>query len=159
MTYFHEEQRFGWWIWVVIAVIAIPVFVTTFAIAGRDPAAVVPLLFGPLVIIVIGMLFALARLVTDVDERGISVAFHMLWPPRHIPLDDVNRAHAMTYNPLSYGGWGVHYLLFRGWSFDAGGGHGVLIETKSGPRIMIGSHRAAELEAAIDKAIAEHARR
>jgi hypothetical protein len=159
MTYFHEEQRFGWWLWLVLALIAVPVFVASFALAGLDPNAISAILFGPLVVVLVGGLFALAKLETVVDERGIHVTFHLLWPTRHIALDDVKRAHAMAYNPLLYGGWGVHYLLLRGWSFDAGGGHGVLVETQRGARVMIGSHRAAELEAAIARATSERAAR
>jgi len=159
MTYFHEEQRFGWWLWLAVALIAVPVFASSFALAGLDPAAIVPILFGPLVVVFIGALLALAKLETVVDDRAIHVSFHLLWPTRHIPLAEVNRAHAIAYNPLAYGGWGVHYLLLRGWSFDAGGGHGVLVETENGSRVMIGSHRAAELEAAIARAISERAAR
>jgi hypothetical protein len=158
-SYFHEEQRFGWVVWAIVGLIALPVIAFTAEVAMRDLSRVLPLMGAPIVILLVALLAALARLVTDVDEGGVHVNFHMLWPARHIPFDDIKRAHAMAYNPLSYGGWGVHYMLLRGWSFDAGGGHGVLIETKSGPRIMIGSHRAAELEAAIARAVAERAGR
>ena len=158
-SYFHEEQRFGSFVWAIIALIAIPVVAITIEVAMRDLGRVVPLMFGPLVILLVAVLIGLARLVTDVDDAGVHVNFHMLWPARHIPLDDIKRAHATAYSPLSYGGWGVHYMLLRGWSFDAGGGHGVLIETNGGSRVMIGSHRAAELEAAIARAVAERAAR
>jgi hypothetical protein len=154
-NYFHEEQRFGWGIWAIVALIALPVIALTAEVAMRDLSRVIPLMLGPLIVLFVALLLALARLVTDVDERGVHVNFHLLWPARHIPFEDIKRAHAMAYNPLSYGGWGVHYMLLRGWSFDAGGGHGVLIETNSGSRIMVGSHRAAELEAAIARAVAD----
>jgi len=62
MTYFHEEQRFGWWLWLAVALIAVPVFASSFALAGLDPAAIVPILFGPLVVVLIGVLLALAKL-------------------------------------------------------------------------------------------------
>jgi len=131
------------------------VIVGAVGVAGRDPAAVFPLLIGPAVVAAIFALFALAKLVTDVDERGIHVSFHYLWPTRHIPLDDVRRAYATEYSALvDYGGWGVR-LSWKGWAFNTGGAEGVMVETKSGQRIMIGSRRAADLEAAIAKAIAE----
>ena len=153
-SYFHEEQHFSWPMWAVVALVAIPVVAYSLEIAMRDPGNVVRFMFAPILILLVLALLALARLETDVDQTAVRVNFHLLWPPRRIPLDDIKRAHAMSYNPLSYGGWGVHYMLLRGWSFDAGGGQGVLVETKSGPRIMIGSHRAAELEAAIAHAVA-----
>ena len=158
-SYFHEEQRLGSFVWAVIALIAIPVVAITIEVAMRDLSRVLPLMLGPLVILLVALLLGLARLVTDVDQTGVHLNFHLLWPARHIPIDDIKRAYATAYNPLSYGGWGVHYMLLRGWSFDAGGGHGVLVETNSGPRVMIGSHRAAELEAAIARAVAERAGR
>lgn len=153
-SYFHEEQHFAWPMWAVVAFVAIPVVAYSIEFAMRDPVNVLRFMLAPIVVLLALALVALARLVTDVDERAVHVAFHLLWPARHIPLDDIKRAHATTYSAWSYGGWGVHYMLLRGWSFDAGGGQGVLVETKSGPRIMIGSHRAAELEAAIARAVA-----
>jgi len=154
VTYFHEEQRFGPWVWAVLVIVTVPVLVAAIGLAGRDPAAVAAILLGPLVVALITALFALAKLVTDVDERGIHVSFHLLWPTRDVPLDDVQRAHAMEYSPLwDYGGWGVR-LSWKGWAFNTGGAEGVLVETKSDKRIMVGSRRAKELEAAIAKAIA-----
>ena len=154
MSCFHEEQRFGRWVWAVLVIISVPVVVAAIGVAGRDPAALAAILVGPIVVAVITALFAVAKLVTDVDDRGVHVSFHLLWPTRHIPLEDVQRAHATEYSPLvDYGGWGVR-LSWKGWAFNTGGAEGVLVETKSGKRIMIGSRRANELEAAIAKAIA-----
>ena len=154
MSYFHEEQRFGPWVWAVLVIVAVPVTIAALGLAGRDPAALAAILVGPLVVAGVTALLAMAKLVTDVDERGIHVSFHLLWPARHIPFDDVQRAHAMEYSPLwDYGGWGVR-LSWRGWAFNTGGAEGVLVETKSGKRIMIGSRRAKDLEEAIAKAIA-----
>jgi hypothetical protein len=155
VTYFHEEQRFGRWVWAVLVIVSVPVIVAATGLAGRDPAALAAILVGPLVVALITALFAFAKLVTDVDERGIHVIFHLLWPTREIPLDDVQRAHAMGYSPLwDYGGWGVR-LSWKGWAFNTGGAEGVLVETRSGKRIMIGSRRAKDLEDAIAKALAQ----
>ena len=154
MTYFHEEQRFGRWVWVLIAVIAVPVLIGALGAASRGVDSVVAILVGPATVVAVLVLLALAKLVTDVDQRAIHVSFHLLWPARHIPLDDVQRAHATAYGPLvDYGGWGVR-LGWKGWAFNTGGAEGVLVETKSGKRIMIGSRRAKDLEDAIAKAIA-----
>src|SRR5204863_5906853 len=85
VIYFHEEQRFGPWVWAVLAIIAVPVSIAAIGLAGRDPAAVAAILVGPAVVALIIVLFALAKLVTDVDARGIHVTFHFLWPTRDIP--------------------------------------------------------------------------
>jgi hypothetical protein len=154
VSYFHEEQRFGPWVWAVLVIVAVPVVIAALGLAGRDPAALAAILAGPLVVALITALFAFAKLVTDVDQRGIHVSFHLLWPTRDISFADVQRAHAMAYSPLwDYGGWGVR-LSWRGWAFNTGGAEGVLVETKSGKRIMIGSRRAKDLEEAIAKGIA-----
>ena len=149
MTYFHEEQRFRqWWIWVLLAVAAVPLLVV---VAIRGPALTV--LLGPLLLLAVGALLAFARLVVDVDGEAITVAFHFLWPKRRIPLADVRSAKATTYRPiLDYGGYGVR-LGFRGWAFNVSGDEGVLVETNNGSRLMIGSQRAEQLEAAIARAM------
>src|SRR4051812_4474202 len=149
LTLFHEEQRF-WsaWVWAVLLALDLPLI---FALALTRELG---LLFGVLVVSAVAGLFALARLVVDVSAEQITVAFHLLWPTRRIRLADVKRAHATTYNSLlEYGGYGVR-LSPRGWAFNTGGDHGVLIETADGKRTMVGSLRAKELEAAIAKAVA-----
>ena len=148
MTSFHEEQRFRqWWIWALLAVAALPVLVVV-AVRG----VVLSVLVAPLLLLAIGVLLAFARLVVDVDRETITVAFHFLWPKRRIPISEVRRADAMTYRAfLDYGGYGVR-LGLRGWAWAVSGNQGVLVETKNGSRLMIGSQRPKELEAAIARA-------
>ena len=145
MTYFHEEQSFRqWWLPVLLAVVALPVVVV---LAVRGP--VLEVLVIPLVVLAIGALFAFARLVVDVDREAITIAFHLLWPKRRIALASVRRAEATKYRPLiDYGGYGVR-LGFKGWAYNVSGDEGVLVETTEGARVMIGSRRPKELEAAI----------
>ena len=157
MTYFHEEQRFGGWMFAIIALVAVALL-TSVAMGIDRPGSLATLVFGVGMISLVGGLIGLARLDVDVDRDAIHVAFHMLWPTRHIALADVRSARAMKYSPLSYGGWGVHYMFLRGWVFNTGGDEGVLVETTDGGRVMIGSQRAGELEAAIARAIADRSR-
>ena len=157
MTYFHEEQRFGGWVWALLAIVLAAVAGS--ALMGVDrPGTVSALLFAVAIVVFIAALFGLAHLDVDVDEQAIHVAFHMLWPTRHIALGDIRSARATQYSPLSYGGWGVHYMFLRGWAFNTAGNEGVLVETNDGGRVMIGSQRAGELEAAIARALADRAR-
>ena len=153
MTYFHEEQRFGRWLWVLVLVFG---GAAVIPLIGR-PVPLAALAFGPIVIALVVALIGLSRLDVDVDDGGIHIAFHLLWPTRHIPLENVKRAQATQYSPLLWGGWGVHYMFLRGWSFNTGGHEGVLVELNSGSSVMIGSQRAKELEAAIAKATAARA--
>lgn len=148
MTSFHEEQRFRqWWLWALLAVAALPVL---FVVAIRG--VVISVLVVPLVLLAIGVLFVFARLVVDVDRDAITVAFHFLWPKRRIPISEVRKAEAIIYRAfLDYGGYGVR-LGLRGWAWSVSGNQGVLVETKNGSRLMIGSQRPKELEAAIARA-------
>jgi hypothetical protein len=117
------------------------------------------LLLGPGVIAAIALLFALARLVVDVDRDAITVAFHFLWPKRRISISQVRKAEATKYSPLfDYGGYGVR-LGFRGWAWSVSGDEGVLVETNDGSHVMIGSQRPKELEAAIERAKSEQSGR
>ena len=154
MSYFHEEQRFGWWILAILAIILLPIPVGLLFVALLYPGPIVFLVIVILVLLLLLLLFWLAKLVVDVDESGVHASFHFLWPTRHIRFEDIKRATATRYNSLlDYGGWGVR-LTPKGWAFNTGGSEGVLIETVKGKRIMIGSHRAMELKEAIARASA-----
>ena len=149
---FHEEQRF-WaaWVWLILVTLDVPFLII--AVLTQEWV----LLVGVVIISLLATLFAVARLVVDVSVEEITVAFHFLWPTRRIRVSDVERAQATTYNSLfEYGGYGVR-LGPRGWAFNTGGDEGVLVEMNDGKRVMIGSRRAKELEAAIARAVAAHA--
>ena len=155
MTYFHEEQTFSsLMVGAIAAAVALPVaFILVEALIR--PGFVVPSLAALVIVVPVLVLFLVARLVVDVDRDEIRISFHFLWPTRHIPLATVKRAHVEHYSPLfDYGGWGVR-LSPRGWAFTVGGHDGVIVETTGGKRVLIGSHRPQELEAAIARAIAD----
>ncbi len=149
---FHEEQLFRR-PWLLLLILLIDVPLLAFLILGPPIVLVAGLL--PIAIAT-GLLLA-AKLVVDVDSREIRISFHFLWPTRRIAIADVKTAAATHYNALlEYGGWGVR-LGWKGWAFNVDGDEGVLVETADGKRVLIGSRRAKELEAAIARALAEHA--
>jgi hypothetical protein len=148
VSYFHEEQRFSPWLIRTLLLIAVLPVAFVFFVRG----VVLSVMIVPLILLAVGVLLAFARLVVDVDREAITVAFHFLWPKRRIRISDVRKAEATKYSPLlDYGGYGVR-LGFRGWAFNTSGDMGVLVETNDGSRLMIGSHRPKELEAAIEGA-------
>ena len=148
MSYFHEEQRFSPWLIRTLLLIAVLPVAFVFFVRG----VVLSVMIVPLILLAVGVLLAFARLVVDVDREAITVAFHFLWPKRRIRISDVRKAEATKYSPLlDYGGYGVR-LGFRGWAFNVSGNEGVLVETNDGSRLMIGSQRPKELEAAIERA-------
>ncbi len=149
MTYFHEEQRPGQ-LWTLLAIGA-AALVLAFVIpqAAVLPASVMLLL---LVTLAITVLLLAARLVVDVDRQEITIHFRLIWPTKRISIAEVRRACAMKYRPIiDYGGYGVR-LGLKGWAYNVSGNEGVLVETIGGARLMIGSQRAKELEAAIERA-------
>jgi len=157
VRYFHEEQTFGpWLLGAVLAVVGLPLLFLGVESLDR-PVAVVPSIIAIAIFLPILAIFLATRLVVDVTGDEIRVAFHFLWPAQRIPVTVVRRAHVEHYDPLvQYGGWGVRFAFARGWAFTTGGHDGVLVETTDGKRVMIGSRRAPELEAAISRAVADH---
>ena len=151
MTYFHEEQQFrAWWIWVLLLFVDVPLLVVI-AFARYTEGT----LTGVLVAAFATALVFAAKLAVDVDRDEIRISFHFLWPKRRIPIANIRSARAQHYSPLvDYGGWGVR-LSWKGWAFNVSGSEGVLVETNDGRRVMIGSRRPKELEAAIARAVAE----
>lgn len=106
---------------------------------------------GPLMILLgigISWLFHAMKLVTEVQEDGISINyFPLTW--QKILFRDIVTCQALTYNPiLDYGGWGIRY----GWkkkAYNVSGNRGVQLELANGKRLMIGSQRPEELAKAI----------
>jgi hypothetical protein len=152
VTYFREvqplrQQRF---VVVILIVVAVVVLVSLRVSGGATLwAAVIAL--GSLLLVT--ALFLAASLETTVDREAITIAFHFLWPKRRILISNVRNAEGTKYRPLlDYGGYGVRFG-FRGWAFNVSGDEGVLVETKDGSRVMIGSQRPKELEAAIARAM------
>lgn len=154
MTYFHESQPLRRQGLIVLAVIAADIVVLTLVVVPGDATAwVVAVALATL--IAVTALVLVAMLETTVDGDAITVAFRGLWPTRRILLTEVRRAVALKYRPLfDYGGYGVR-LGLRGLAFNVHGDEGVLVEMRSGSRVMIGSQRAHELESAIARAITD----
>jgi preprotein translocase subunit SecG len=134
---------------VILIVVAVIVLVSLLS-AGASSLWGVVIALGSLGLV--GALILAASLETTVDREAIIVAFHFLWPKRRIRLSEVRKAEATKYHPfLDYGGYGVR-LGLHGWAFNVSGDEGVLVETNDGSRLMIGSQRPKELEAAIERA-------
>lgn len=162
---FREEQRF-WRPWLGV------VFVPLIFVAGifgfgmwqqivhgipwgkrpiSDPLLVLVTMFTFLIPGLTLWLLRSLRLTTVVDRGGIEVN---LWPVRrrHISLAEISSVAARDYNPITeYGGWGLR-LGPKGWAYNVGGRRGVQLELSKGFPVLIGSQRADELAAAIQKA-------
>jgi len=162
---FHETQRFRQqWLWLVVIVALLPsVGITGYGVwrqvvmgkpFGDRPASDAGLLFAfTLVCVVSAAVIALlwsARLDVSVDEREVLIRFRPFHlKGRSIALSEIAEAQARTYRPIAeYGGWGIR-MGFNGMAYNVSGNEGVQLVLASGKRVLIGSQRSRELEAAI----------
>ena len=163
--HFHESQRFRQpWLWAVIVVTLIPI-VGTFAFGlwqqlvlgkpwGDRPTSNLGLLAAFLIVSAIAAgviaLFVFARLDVTVTDSELVIRFRPFhFEGRRIALSEIAEAQARKYRPIAeYGGWGIRYG-FGGMAYNVSGNEGVQLVLTNGKRILIGSKRSRELEAAI----------
>ncbi len=164
-VYFRETQRFTqWWLWVIVIGVAFlqwDAFIRQILLGqpfGDRPAPdaliiVFLLLFG----LGLPWLFIVANLRTEVRADAVYVRLY----PFHlrdvrIAPETIISAAAGSYNPLTdYGGWGIR-MGRGGKAYNASGNQGVRLELNSGQHLLIGSQRAPELAAALERMLAGH---
>jgi hypothetical protein len=101
--------------------------------------------------VAITVLFLLLKLQTYVSRDGIYVRFF----PFHIRFkrfrpEDLSEYYARQYKPLwEYGGWGIRFSLRYGKAYNVSGNKGVQLVFKNGKKLLIGSQKPEQLEAAI----------
>jgi hypothetical protein len=149
---YREEQRFPSSLLALLALlVGIPLGVAVLFLiavpAGRVELATIGI--APVIVGLVGLLLAASRLVVEVGEDGVRIAFPYIWPTRRIAFHQIASISVRRYNPLlEYGGWGVR-LGPKGWAFTVSGGGGVQLRLWKGIPVLIGSRRPGELEAAI----------
>jgi hypothetical protein len=165
---FEEEQRFRqWWLWVIIGGLnLVVVFIYGYGLVKQlllgQPWGQKPMpdwlliVFSAVMFGLLGgvtWLLMAVRLTVRVDLTRVWIRF---WPfsRREIPLDTIARHEARTYRPIrEYGGWGVRWGFGRrGLAYNVSGNRGVQLELIDGKRLLIGSQRAEDLDAALSRA-------
>lgn len=160
---FREVQGFRqWWLWLLLlatAVGTIGVFgygIYVQVIQGT-PWGENPMSDGGLIItavattlLTVGMaaLLLSARLITEVRSDGLHIRF---FPMRSkvIPYESIASYQARTYHPVrEYGGWGIRWGR-EGKAYIVGGNEGLQLLLNDGRKVLVGSQRAQELEAAV----------
>jgi len=157
---FHEEQKFGsWLLWLIYLSMGLSAVITVFALitASRQNDTqsgweiILAVAAGIGVPIAIMILFLLLKLETEVKPDGIYIRFF----PFHIRFkrfarEDLSEYYARQYKPLwEYGGWGIRFSLRYGKAYNVSGNQGVQLVFKSGKKLLIGTQKPEELEAAI----------
>ena len=87
------------------------------------------------------------RLVTDVDETGVSIRLRGLSSHHRIPLDTINARSIVTFDPdKDFGGYGIRTVDGgRGRAYMAKATRGVRLEFEGGRFAVIASGRPGPL--------------
>jgi len=157
---FREEQKFALWLrWLVYLSMGLGAVVSVFALkkdlSGQSSLEVweivLAVVAGIGVPIAITAMFLLLKLETLVRPDGLYVRYF----PFHIHFkrfgpEDLSEYHARRYKPIrEYGGWGIKCSLRNGKAYNVSGNWGVQLVLSNGKKLLIGSQKADELEAAI----------
>jgi hypothetical protein len=150
MTDFKETQRFTqWWLWLILLFAWGSMIYAFFTDKTEsDVANIVS------IVIMCGLpiLFWQMRLITRITSEGIYVRF----TPFHLKeqfyaWDSIESAQVRTYSPLKeYGGWGIKYgFNGQGKVYNVAGNQGLQLVLKSGEKLLIGTQKPVEIQAAV----------
>ncbi|REE05809.1 hypothetical protein [Marinoscillum furvescens] len=165
---FNETQSFqytwSWWLLIVIALGNIVLFGSGFYQQlvlgkpfGTKPAGDLTLvLVGSgtmLLLMVLAWLLHRVRLYVAIDHGAI----HYRFPPFKKTTQTVNRAdveaiYVRKYKPiLEYGGWGYRGALGKSKALNVAGKWGIQLEFTNGERLLLGTQKPEEAQAAVEK--------
>lgn len=158
---FEETQRFiQRWLWILVVLLMIAVWVMSILWFGSETkqrslsSDIIVIVSWVLVGACIPVLLLVMKLETEVRRDGLYVRlfpFHLEF--RRFAWPDVKESRARRYNPIrEYGGWGIRWGR-GGRAYNMRGDRGLQLVMKDGKRWLIGSQRADELAAAVDKAM------
>lgn len=138
---YKETQHFRQpWLWVLlIGVLAATLYGQNYVSIG-----VVAIFLG---------LFALVRLETNINEKGISFRwFPFQIRPRMIAWHQIERVQVRKYSPLGeFGGWGLRYS-WNGTAHTTSGEFGIEIQLKGEKRfLLIGTQQPEAVSRAIEQ--------
>jgi hypothetical protein len=135
-VYFKEVQKFTqWWIWVFLFGIGALLFY-------------VQANLGPIILIVISLLFLSIRLITRIDETGIHYKFFP-FVKKDYTWKDIVSAKLVDYGFV--GGWGVRLFTSYGTIYNIKGSKGLAVELKDGKKFCLGTQRPLELEKVLSR--------
>jgi hypothetical protein len=130
--------------WILLPVLAIAV-ASWFSRPGL--ATLVSLAAGVAVIAAVGAVFT--RLTIRVDADAVTWHFGWGWPSSAISMSEVDRAEITRTN--LYEGWGIHWTIWHGWLWNAGGFQAVEIFKRNGSGVTLGTDDPQGLFQAIER--------
>ena len=160
---FREVQGFRqWWLWVLLLVTALGTVglfgygIYVQVIQGTpwgdnpmsDTGLIVTGVATTALTVGLAALLLSARLITEVRSDGLHIRFFpMRW--KAIPYESMASYQARTYHPIrDYGGWGIRWGR-EGKAYIVSGNQGLQLLLNDGRKVLIGSQRSQELEAAV----------
>jgi hypothetical protein len=138
----YRHQQTAQWIVLLLAVPAVAIAIGGFMSGMYGTLAVAAFL--------IVMAIAFSMLVTQVDERAVSWWYTLSVPSWSVPLSDIAKAEVTTTS-FWLEGYGVHWTIWHGWLWNVSGYGAVMLTTKAGNRITIGTNDPQGLFEAIER--------
>ena len=149
---FEEEQYFRQgWLWAILLGVTIVTFLP--AIKGYGGLLSTIVLSSTQVLMIgVLILFYFANLKTQVREDGLYYRFFPFHFKDYIfKWEEIESFEVRNYSAIGeYGGWGIRYTLGkRGMAYNVSGDKGVQLYLKNGKRVLFGTQKPDEFEAAI----------
>jgi hypothetical protein len=163
-TLFTERQRFNQgWLWLGLAAINTFFLYGLFTQTVQDvpfgdhPMSNTGLAFTAGGLLLITLLLLSVRIDTEIRQDGIYVRFFPFQLAfRKYAWELLKDAQVRQYKPLvEYGGWGIRFEFSgngRGKALMVSGDMGLQLELTDGTRMLIGTQKPEELEAAVSAA-------
>lgn len=158
---FTETQKFNQlWLWftlIIAGLVVIGVFGFGFyqqillgSQFGNNPmfdlGLIVVTSMAFILILSVILLFALAKLTTEIDKNGVRYKlFPIHFKFRHLDWSTIEKYQVVKYNALrEYGGWGIRFGKNKK-AYTTSGDKGLLLYLKNGKQLLIGTQKNNEL--------------
>ncbi|MGV6845100.1 MAG: hypothetical protein ACWA42_03100 [Lutibacter sp.] len=155
MKVFTEEQKFNQpWIQFILGIVFLvalfPILSNWNSFVLRSFEEKLSIIMGPILVLLIIILFLKIKLKTRIDEQGIYYQFfpfHL--KQKFIPWGIIQKCYIRKYKALlEYGGWGMKFSYRQkfGRSFTTKGDKGLQLVLKNSKKILIGTQKEEDLK-------------
>lgn len=141
----YERTQHAAWMWAIVAVVVLAIL----AAWSTDPhiAMAVPAAVAIVPMLLVGAIFT--RLTIAVDANAVRWHFGWGWPGGEIALAEIAGAQITQTSLLE--GWGIHWTIWHGWLWNAGGFQAVEIFKTNGGGVTLGTDDPQGLAEAIER--------